>query len=168
MFHKFYLILVDFYKSIIKNEFFEVIVVPIAITVVLFFYIDNSVNKDFIENFNDSILSISALLVAFGISSITLLFSTSNKNIDIAKEKMTERKNSSNEFISYFQLIQIRSYYTILCEFLLILLTLLYKLLLIKSCNHLLFYININLLIHILFTLCLSIISMYHLSWKNR
>ncbi len=168
MFKKLVLIFKDFYKSINLSEFIELVFIPLFMVVVLFLLINDSLKMDFIKEFNGDILTISSLLVAFGLSSITLLFSTSNNNIEKAKEFITSRVNNSGFNINYFQLIQIRAYYAVLCELVLIILTLISKLLLIKYNLYFMFYVNIFLLIHILFVLSLSIINMYHLSWKDR
>lgn len=173
MFKKSFYIFIDFYKSIKIKELFECVILPLFFTL-LTFYIQNTnlslknLDLDYKNSFNDSILTITSFLIALSICAITLLFSSSGKNIENAKNKITEnRKNHENEKISYFQLIQIRSYYNVILEFLLIILTIIYKLLSNGFNLDVLFYINLFLIIHILFVLCFVVIHMFHLSWKN-
>lgn len=168
MIKKIYLILKDFYSSIKLGEFIELMVLPLIITTVLFFVINGYLDKKYIDEFNNTILTISSLLVAFGVSSTTLLFSTSNNNIEQARKFITERKDHNGFKISYFQLIQIRAYYSVICELSLIVITLICNLLSLRYNLYFMFYFNIFLLIHILFVLLISLISLYHLSWKDR
>lgn len=168
MFKKSFFIFLDFYISIKAKEFIESVIFPLIFTLITFFLQGKNLNAEFKNSFNDSILTIASFLIAFSICAVTLLFSSSGKNIEKAKTKMTEnRKNYKKQLISYFQLIQIRSYYNVIMEFLLFVLTIIYKLF--SSGFNLdgLFYINLFLIIHILCILCFVIIHMYHLSWKN-
>ena len=168
MFKKVFYIIKDFYKSTTKIELFETIVLPFIITVILFVFVNDVLTIDDVVDFNSTILSIVSLLVAFGISSTTLLFSTSNNNIDSAKETITDRIRSNGFKINYFQLVQIRAYYVVVVELMLIAISMLSSVILLKLDLFIIFYINVFLLIHILFTLFLSMISMYHLSISNR
>lgn len=173
MLKKSFYIFLDFYKSIKAKEFIESVILPLVFTLITFYVQSTNLspkelNSDYKNSFNDSILTITSFLIALSICAVTLLFSSSGKNIENAKTKMTNnRKNYKNEKISYFQLIQIRSYYNVIVEFLLIILTIIYKLFSNGLNLDVLFYINLFLIIHILFVLCFVVIHMYHLSWKN-
>lgn len=167
MFKKSYYIILDFYHSIKRSEFLESVIIPLAFTFFTFKLQNGNLNNELKSSFNDSILTITSFLIAFSICAITLLFSTSSKNIEDAKKQLTERRNFKKKKISYFQLIQIRSYYNVVVEFLLIVCTIFYKLFSNGDNLYVLFYINIFLIIHILFVLCFVVIHMYHLSWKN-
>ncbi|UEL48113.1 hypothetical protein [Terrisporobacter hibernicus] len=129
MIKKSFYIVVDFYRSIKLGELIESVLLPICIVILTFFFLGKNFDNIFLSSFNDSILTITSFLIAFSICSVTLLFSTSNSNITAAKETMTRRVNFSNDKISYFQLIQIRSYYNVVIEFLLIMLSIAYKVL---------------------------------------
>lgn len=167
MFKKSYYIILDFYKSIRLGEFIESIIIPLVFTLLAFATQDGNLNNELKTSFNDSVLTITSFLIAFSICAITLLFSTSSQNIEDAKKQITERKNHRNKKVSYFQLIQIRSYYNVCIEFLLIVLTIFYKLFSEGLNLNALFYVNIFLIVHILFVLCFVVIHMYHLSWRN-
>lgn len=169
MFKKIYSNIKLFYKSIKINEFIELIIIPLILSIIVIFLTKDIININFIKDFNEDILSIASLLVAFGVSSMTTLFSTSNKNIDLAKNMKTERKGSLNgENISYFQLIQIRCYYSIICELLLIFFTLMSKTIFNTFILSILFYFNIYLLIHTLFIVCVCMMHMYYVSIKQK
>ncbi|MBA2868859.1 hypothetical protein [Methanococcus maripaludis] len=130
--------------------------VPIILTLPVFL-IDWETIGCGLGDFVSSILTISALLVTFGVASITILFTSSSKNIEHAKEfyaveitanvedKKDDKKVSNEEkednlvkdvngkAVNFFQLIIIRSYYAVVMEFLLIGLGLLSKIFL-TSC----------------------------------
>lgn len=167
MFKKSYYIIIDFYKSIKPGEFIDSVIIPLAFTLLAFKFQDGNLNNELKVSFNDSILTITSFLIAFSICAITLLFSTSSKNIEAAKKEITDRENYKKKKVSYFQLIQIRSYYNVVMEFSLIMLTIFYKLFSIGINLNALFYVNIFLIIHILFVMCFVVIHMYHLSWRN-
>lgn len=167
MIKKSYYIICDFYKSIKLSELIESLLLPILVSLLVFIFLGKKINNDFLSSFNDSILTITSFLIAFSICAVTLLFSTSSKNIDLAKQTPTDRLNREGNKITYFQLIQIRSYYNVIIEFILIILSISYKILSIGINVTALFYINLFLIIHILSILCFVVIHMYHLSWKN-
>lgn len=167
MIKKSFYILCDFYKSIKLSELVESLLLPLCISLLVFIFLGKNFNSDFLSSFNDSILTITSFLIAFSTCAVTLLFSTSSNNIDLAKKTITNRVNRNNEKITYFQLIQVRSYYNIIIEFVLIMLCISYKVLSTSFNVNALFYINLFLIIHILSILCFVVIHMYHLSWKN-
>ncbi|MEG2246339.1 MAG: hypothetical protein RSC84_02720 [Peptostreptococcaceae bacterium] len=167
MLKKFFYIICDFYKSIKLNELIESVILPILIVGLVFYFLRSNFDSNFLDSFNDSIFTITSFLIAFSICAVTLLFSTSSSNIDGARKQMTNRVNHYNEKINYFQLIQIRSYYNTLIEFILIISTMSFKILSTGYNVTALFYVNLFLIIHILCVLCFVIIHMYHLSWKN-
>lgn len=167
MIKKSFYIICDFYKSIKLSELIESLLLPLCISLLVFIFLGKNFDGEFLSSFNDSILTITSFLIAFSICAVTLLFSTSSNNIDLAKKTITNRININKEKITYFQLIQIRSYYNVIIEFILIMLSISYKILS-KGFNvTALFYINLFLIIHILSILCFVVIHMYHLSWKN-
>ena len=161
-------IIYDFYKSIKKGEFVEVVIIPFIICFLVYIRFDRDLNTEVLTDFNTSILTLSSLLVAFGICCVTLLFSTSNNSINDAKTTSTKRKISSGYNISYFQLIQLRVYYTVILVIVLIMLSIINTVFLIGITLNQIFYISLFLIIHTLATLLMSIISMYHLTWKDR
>ena len=166
MFVKSFNIICDFFKSIKKGEFFESTILPLIFIILLYIF-DCKITIDNISSINDSILTIAALLIAFSVCSVTLLFSISNANITRAKATILDRVNFANEKISYFQLIQIRSYYNVIIQFVLIISCIFYKIMSSYINIRFLFYINLYLIVHSLSVLCLVIIHMYHLSWQN-
>ena len=169
MFKKIFSNIKIFYKSIKMKEFIELVIIPLILVIIFIISTKNTINTDFIKDFNGDILSIASLLVAFGVSSMTTLFSTSNNNIESAKKMKANRKVLLHgEEISYFQLIQIRCYYSIICELLLIFSSLVCKIVFNKSILIILFYFNIYLLLHTLFIVCVCMMHMYYVSIRQR
>ncbi|MBB6495985.1 hypothetical protein [Methanococcus maripaludis] len=139
-----------------KDEKIIMYLVPIILTLPVFL-IDWETIGSGLGDFVSSILTISALLVTFGVASITILFTSSSKNIEHAKEfyageitegvedekedkKLGDEEKEDNlvkdvdgKAVNFFQLIIIRSYYAVVMEFLLIGLGLLSKIFL-TSC----------------------------------
>ncbi|AGF57011.1 putative PurR-regulated permease PerM [Clostridium saccharoperbutylacetonicum] len=79
MFKKIYIILFNFFKTSKRNELFEMIILPIIISIILYIFSKNLIIKidDFVCDFNNTVISITALLVAFGVASLSILVTSS-------------------------------------------------------------------------------------------
>ena len=160
-------IVLNYYRAIELKEARELILTPLLICLLSYLLFNKSIDKQFVISLNQDILTLSGLLVAFGICIVTLLFTTSNKSILDAKDSKTKRKVKGYN-ISYFQSIQLKAYYTVIIEILVIVLCFVNTIILTKYYSNIIFYILIFFTIHIILSLTSLIISMFHLSWKDR
>ncbi|MDO0172706.1 hypothetical protein KLN23_10185 [Clostridioides difficile] len=167
MYKKVLNILLNYYKAINSKEVVELVLTPVLIYIISYMFFNSSINKEVVISLNKDVLTLSGLLVAFGVCIITLLFTTYNKSISEAKDIKTERKvNGFN--ISYFQFIQLKAYYTVIMEILVVVICFINTIMLTRYYSNIIFYVLIFFTVHIILSLTTLIISMFHLSWKDR
>lgn len=171
MFGKILRIVLNFYKIARRNEIAEILLVPSAL-VGLLGYLTVAYNiclQQFTSSFTDSVISIVSLLAAFGIASVTILLTSSSNNIENAKKWTIDRVDYNKKPITYFQLLLIRNFYTLIMQLLLLFSAIIIKILFLKfnSLNVFLFF-EVFALTHILMTQVMCVTSIYHLLWKDK
>lgn len=165
MYNKFIRILRNFYKTAKLKEIVELHGTAFVLTIFLIvFFIKRIENISmFASAFNDSAITITSLLGAFGIATITILLTSSSDNIRVAKEKLTKRKDINKKEISYFKLLVIRSFYNLFLQLVMLFIAVIYQVLLNFLDNRILAYIEVFMLLNMLLTQIFVVISLYHL-----
>lgn len=124
-------------------------------------------NNLFINNFIDKVINITTLLSSFGLASLSILVSSSSKNIEVAQNTECEnRKNINGYKTTYYQLQFYRSISGLLIQFIVLILAITFNFLFLKYINtfmYIFFYVILYLLIVSLMFQILSIVSIYYL-----
>ncbi|GIW48762.1 MAG: hypothetical protein KatS3mg079_238 [Caloramator sp.] len=174
MFKKILMIIRDFLKCSKTKEILDVYIIPlIFVLILLFFYKKfNSNIKSigyFTKTFVDNVITVASLLAAFGVASITIILTSSSKNIEIAKEKIIpDRKDGDNISITYYKLLLVRSYYNIIIQFLLLFISIIVKFIICDKIIIFILSIELWLLLHSIFVQVFTIINLYFLMWENK
>lgn len=169
MLRKIFIILHNFIKSLNKNEFIEIFLMPLLITVILYVFFNNKFNDffQFASNFNDTVISISSLLSAFGLAAVSILITSSNENVNKADETNTNRKDRNNKPVSYYRLQIYRSFFSLIVQMILLGIAIVFKFLCGIGLGVLvLFYFEVFILLVAIISQLLTIISMYYLFVK--
>ncbi len=76
MLKKVYIIVHNFFKSLKKNEFIEIFILPLICTILLYIFLNNKINdfSAFSKDFNNTVISITSLLAAFGLASVSMYY----------------------------------------------------------------------------------------------
>ena len=169
MFKKIYIILHNFIKSANKKELIEVILAPIICTALVYIFLDNKITEfmEFSKDFNNTVISITALLAAFGLAAATILITSSNENINKADKEITKRLDRNNKAVSYYRLQIYRSFFSLIIQVVLLGVAILFKFL--YQINYgikILFYFEVAMLIIAILSQLLTIVSMYYLFIK--
>lgn len=166
MLRKIILILSNFFYSIKLKEFLEIIVAPLVFTILIYYMCNNSIcnfNK-FIGEFNSTVINITAILGAFSLASLSIIITSSNHNIEVAKAEKTNRKDRNKKNVSYYKLQIFRNFFSLFLLFGLLIYAIVFIFLQNTSLNlYILFYIEVYLLIVSLFSQVFVIQSMYFL-----
>lgn len=170
MFKKILSIIKNFYKTLNSKEKFELLL-PLVLISILFYFFNNKIPSDIAHNYimsiNDSSLSIMSLLVAFGLGSSTLIYSSSSESIQRAKNYYPENVVDKNNIpINYYQLLLIRIYYSLTIQVLSIFTSIIIKVFLFNAVSLFIAGLLTIILIHSILVELKFIISMYHLMWK--
>lgn len=84
---------------------------------------DNIINT--LSQINSSIISLISLLLAFSLAMVSLIFASSSKSIEDAKDFIVPNKiDIRGKSVSYFKLIIIRLLYTVILEIIILILSL--------------------------------------------
>lgn len=162
MFKKISIIIRNFFSTATLLELAEVFLFPLLITII-FTIFRNTLNSPskFLADFNNTAITIVSLLAAFGVASVTLLITANNVNIEISKDSYTKRLDINKKNISYYKLIVIRSFFTLILLLFLIIFFILTKFF--TKFNLLLIYIDLYLILVAISSQLLSISSLYFL-----
>lgn len=171
MFSKVKSIICDFYTSLSTKEKLGLLS-PIPIILIYFYFFSGSMPSseinEYILSINDATLTTMALLLAFGLGVVTLLFSSGSKSIQKAKEYYPNNiKNKDNIPLNYYELILIRIYYSLIIQVFMVLFSLIVKILFHSTTSIIIVSIESIILLHAILVEFKIIISMYHLMWKD-
>ncbi|WP_338631539.1 hypothetical protein [Clostridium baratii] len=119
MLKKMFIILANFFKSLKLKEFIGLIMIPIVITLLLYFFGSSSIRNfnEFVDKFNSTVISIASILGAFSLASISIIITSSNENIVEAKKTFTRRKDRNNKLITYYKLQIMRNFFSLFVLF---------------------------------------------------
>lgn len=165
-------IIMDFWKSTKKGEKMKIFLIPALATVFLlliFKKINSTDITKFAVQFTDDVLTIAALLSAFGIASVSIIMTSENRNLDIAKKTyFKDRENADNIPINYYQFILIKNYYNIVVQIILLLFGIFSKFIVCKKTALIIIIIELFLLFHAILIQILVLCTMYYLVWKDK
>jgi hypothetical protein len=173
MFKKIFMIIKDFIKSSKRGELIEVYLVPLIFAfVLLIFYNKLNVNINeryvFIKTFIDNVLITVSLLAIFSIISTTIILTSCNGNIEVAKKKTVKnRKDAHNIPITYYQLVLIRNYYNIVIQFSILFISVIVKFIICNQTIIPILLIGLWLFLHSIFLQVFVTTTVYFLMWEN-
>ncbi|MBY6987261.1 hypothetical protein HYH98_11735 [Clostridium botulinum] len=127
---------------------------------------NNKINdfSAFSKDFNNTVISITSLLAAFGLASVSILITSSSENINKADKEITNRLDKNNRKISYYRLQIYRSFFSLIIQVILLCIAIIFKFLCeFNSHIYLLFYGEVYMLIVAILSQLLTIVSMYYL-----
>lgn len=119
MLKKMFIILANFFKSLKFKEFVGLILTPIMITLLLYYFGNSSIKNfnEFVDKFNSTVISIASILGAFSLASLSIIITSSNENIVEAKKKFTKRKDRNNKLVTYYKLQIMRNFFSLFVLF---------------------------------------------------
>ncbi len=171
MFDKIKSIVFDFYASLSCKEKLGLLSpIPIILIYFYFFRYTIPVNEmnDYILGINDATLTTMALLLAFGLGVVTLMFSSGSPSIQKAKNYYPANvTNKDNIKLNYYELILVRIYYSLIIQVSMVLFSLLVKILLHSTTSLIVVIVESILLLHAILVEFKIVISMYHLMWRD-
>jgi len=158
----------DYFQTVKKHEVFYEIIIPAILSVIFSWLL--SCKSFGISKFTDFIFTFIAILIGFSITTITLLTTSSNKNIDETKKTPTERK-ARNRNINLYRLTLITFTYCLFMEFVILGFNLgyvlLYYLSFFKGFIKYYYAINIFLISHVILLSYRNITCLYHIFMKD-
>lgn len=166
MLKKISIILANFIKTSKIREVIFVFGIPFIITLALYLFCNGRLNdfNEFIKSINDTIITITALLSAFGLASLSILVTSSNQNIEDAKKNVTERKDIGKKYISYYKLQVIRNFFSLFIQFGLLIIAIIFKFVSEISISvKVYFYLEVFLLFVSIFSQIFVVTSIYYL-----
>ncbi|MGL5153067.1 MAG: hypothetical protein ACRC7N_21110 [Clostridium sp.] len=166
MIEKIYIILSNFFCSMKKREFFELFVLPCIFTVLIYIVCNSSINefKKFIDDFNNIIINITSILGAFSLATLSIIITSSNNNIECAKETIIERKDRLKKYITYYKLQILRNFFSLFTLFGLLFYSIMFKFMQNLVSNiEFFFYFEVYMLIVAVISQIFVIQSMYFL-----
>lgn len=171
---KFLLVIKNTYDVASCKEKIELLIFPLIISISMFFILpkmehlskEGNLNQ-LTENFLSFLATTSGIMTAFGLATVTILTTTSSNSIKEAKKRITERKMNGIE-INYFELLLIRNFYNILVQITVLFISILFIFLSnLNIENKWILSIGLFFILHSLGSLILTVISIYHLMWKD-
>lgn len=166
MLKKTYIILSNFFHSLKIKEFLEIMVLPLIFTVIIYVLCNTSINdfSKFVDDFTNVVISITSILGAFSLATLSIIITSSNINIDYAKKELTERKDRLKKNITYYKLQVLRNFFSLFLLFGLLLYSIAFKFLQnVVSNIDILFYIELYMLMVAVISQIFVIQSMYFL-----
>jgi hypothetical protein len=173
MFKKVFMIIKDFIKSSKRSELIEVYLVPLIFVfalLVLYNKLNVNINERyvFIKAFIDNVLITVSSLDIFSIISTTIILTNCSRNIEVAKKKIIKnRKDAQNIPITYYKLVLIRNYYSIVIQFFILFISVIAKFIICNQTIIPILLIGLWLLLHSIFSQVLVTTTIYFLMWKN-
>ncbi|WP_394877768.1 hypothetical protein [Clostridium paraputrificum] len=160
------IILGNFIKSSTKNEKMWIFLFPFVGTILIYLFFNCRVTdfKLFADDFNETVINVTALLASFGLAALSILISSSSDNIERAKETYTKRKDIMNKEMSYYKLQVVRNFFALFIQILVLSMSLIYKFITEVILNiEVYFYIELFWLMIAIMAQIFVIISMYYL-----
>lgn len=102
----------DYLKITNKNELRFDIVIPLVITCLLSYFVILKMEAKEMQDFAVLLINSFAILLGFGLTSLTVLTSSDSSNVKVLKEKKSSRI-LENEKITFYQLMLVLISYTI-------------------------------------------------------
>ena len=166
MIKKTYIILSNFFHSLKIKEFLEIMVLPFIFTIIIYVFCNASINdfSKFVDDFTNMVISITAILGAFSLATLSIIITSSNNNIDYAKKEFTQRKDRLKKNITYYKLQILRNFFSLFILFGLLLYSIAFKFVQnVVSNINILFYVEVYMLMIAVISQIFVIQSMYFL-----
>lgn len=159
------MILLNFIRVCKLKELIEVFVVPLLISFILFFVFNKDLIKSttFLGDINETVITVTSLLSAFGLAALSILVTSSGNNIEEAKKTFTNRKSLGNKKVSYYKLLVIRGFFSLFMQLITLTLALFFKFIIETNAHVSLIYIQIYFLLVALESQYFMVMSMYYL-----
>ena len=144
-------------------------VIPLSIGGLIYFKADENNYKLNAPFFHSNLITMLCILIGFTISTLTMLLTVSNPNIELAKTALIGKKIYSRQ-LTLFDSIITGLAYIILVQGLLLIANLIYPIFISILTSHgkMLFALNISIVIHIIFILLRNILDFYFIVTKNK
>ena len=166
MIKKTYIILSNFFYSLKIKEFLELVILPFIFTAIIYVVCNTSINdfSKFVDDFTNMVISITAILGAFSLATLSIIITSSNNNIEFAKKELTQRKDRLKKNITYYKLQVLRNFFILFILFGLLLYSIVFKFVqnVISNIN-ILFYVEVYMLMVAVISQVFVIQSMYFL-----
>lgn len=166
MIKKTYIILSNFFYSLKIKEFLELVILPFIFTAIIYVVCNTSINdfSKFVDDFTNMVISITAILGAFSLATLSIIITSSNNNIEFAKKELTQRKDRLKKNITYYKLQVLRNFFSLFLLFGLLLYSIVFKFVqnVISNIN-ILFYVEVYMLMVAVISQVFVIQSMYFL-----
>ena len=166
MIKKTYIILSNFFYSLKIKEFLELVILPFIFTAIIYVVCNTSINdfNKFVDDFTNMVISITAILGAFSLATLSIIITSSNNNIEFAKKELTQRKDRLKKNITYYKLQVLRNFFSLFLLFGLLLYSIVFKFVqnVISNIN-ILFYVEVYMLMVAVISQVFVIQSMYFL-----
>lgn len=166
MLKKIGIIIKNFIITLRLTEVIFLFVIPIAITFLIYLFSNEAIFKtnNFIKDFINTTITITALLSSFGLASLSILASSSSRNIEVAKSTYTMRRKINGKGVTYYKLQVIRNFFGLLVQFIVLILSIIFNFVNITTSKiQLYFYIITFLLLVSIFSQIFIVTSIYYL-----
>lgn len=163
-----YLLLVGEFFYVKGKEILVYLFLPVIIGLLIYYKSDNCIYEANLSAFHTNIVTILGILIGFTISSLTMLLTVSNANIEKAKGKSLKIIVFKKEISLYDKVVMGLAYIIIVQGFLLIG-NFIYPIFIPIESNlgRILFSINISIVVHIILILMRSILDFYFIITKK-
>lgn len=171
MYLEFFTLIYDYFRTVKKNEIKFELYTPTLISIFVFITLCVNNQTGAASKMLDNVLNVLGVILAFCITIIAILTSSSNGNLEEIKQIKTEIK-LENKYISLYKLVLINfSYLVTVCSFL-ILLCIIYPFILENfNINRIIKYAGFSIVIlfvnHIFFSTIRNIVNFYLIITKE-
>jgi hypothetical protein len=119
----------DYLVTIKRREVVFDWVIPLLLGILIYFFVlKGSKYTDSIKQLNGYIISLLGILIGFSITSITLLVTSSNKNVEELQLKPSDNRKIGTQVINLYQLILINFTFVLMVEVFTLAINLIYAL----------------------------------------
>ena len=142
--------------------------IPVVIGLLIFYKSDNIIYCQNAANFHSNIVTVLGILIGFTISTLTMLLTVNNVNLEKAKLKLIG-KEIFKKSISLFDSVVISLAYIIVIQGFLLITNFIYPIFISISTlqGKTLFAINISLMVHIILILMRNVLDFYFILTKK-
>ncbi len=143
--------------------------IPVIITYLIFEKSNFCIYKDNAPSFHSNLITMLCVLIGFTISTLTILLTVNNPNIELAKTSLTDKILYSKP-VTVFESIIIGLAYIILIQCLLLIANLIYPIFvsIITVKGKAFFAVNISIMIHIILILLRNILDFYFIVTRKK
>jgi len=143
--------------------------IPVTIGLLIFYKSDNTIYYQNAANFHSNLVTVLGILIGFTISTLTMLLTVNNANIEKAKLELIGKKIFKKD-ISLFDSVVIGLAYIILIQGFLLIANFIYPIFVSIATlqGKTFFAINISLMVHIILILMRNVLDFYFILTKKQ